>query len=240
MKKLITILPAVLISALIVSACASTKDKTQNKTQNTTEKKQEHSINQNEDSLETVTESEAGETDQRTEAQADDRSEQKTSAAEDSASSEATSDNIWFFESTDLSGNGFNSQDYFAKGNLTLVNVWATWCPPCRAELPDLGKLARDFAEQKVQFLGIATDVLEDDQEILDVANSLLADSAVEYPNIKINKQINEIMLQNQIQSIPTTILIDPEGNVIGDFIVGMRSYDDFSNLINSALNQTK
>ncbi|MGI6579982.1 MAG: TlpA family protein disulfide reductase [Saccharofermentanales bacterium] len=236
MKKITTIILAVLISALIVSACASAKDKTQNKTQNTTGKKQEHST----DSLETVTESEAGETDQHTEAQADDRSEQKTSAAEDSASSESTSDNIWFFESTDLAGNNFNSQDYFAKGNLTLVNVWATWCPPCRAELPDLGKLARDFAGQKVQFLGIATDVFEDDQEILDVANSLLADSAVEYPNIKINKQINEIMLQNQIQSIPTTILIDPEGNVIGDFIVGMRSYDDFSNLINSALDQAK
>ncbi|MGB4610123.1 MAG: redoxin domain-containing protein [Saccharofermentanales bacterium] len=240
MKKIITILLAVLISALIVSACASTKDKIQDKTQNSTEQKPEDSTNQNEDSLETITESEAGETDQHTEAPADDRSEQKSNAAEDSASSESTSDNIWFFESTDLAGNNFNSQDYFAKGNLTLVNVWATWCPPCRAELPDLGKLARDFAGQKVQFLGIATDVFEDDQEILDVANSLLSDSAVEYPNIKINKQINEIMLQNQIQSIPTTILFDAKGNLIGDFIVGMRSYDDFSNLIKSALNQAK
>jgi len=145
-------------------------------------------------------------------------------------------DNTWFFESIDFAGNRFNSQEYFANGKLTLVNIWATWCPPCKMELPDLGQLAKDFAEQKVQFLGIATDVIKNDEAALNIAKSLLSDSSAEYPNVIINEQIDSILFQNQIQSIPTTILFDASGNIIGDFIVGMRSYDEFSSLINSAL----
>ncbi|HHT25004.1 MAG TPA: TlpA family protein disulfide reductase [Clostridiaceae bacterium] len=236
MKKTITILLLLLFSILAFSACSAKKDEIKNTNPNATKEKQTiNIINQNPDALERNTVSEAGKTNQQLESSASDSSAQQTVAIENS---ESASDNIWFFESTDLAGNEFNSQEYFANGKLTLVNIWATWCPPCRIELPDLGKLAKDFAEQKVQFLGIATDVDKDNQKILDIAKSLLSDSAVEYPNVIFNEQTNNIMVQNQIQSLPTTILIDANGNVIGDFIAGMRNYDKFSNLIDSALDQ--
>ncbi|NLJ70434.1 MAG: TlpA family protein disulfide reductase [Clostridiaceae bacterium] len=230
MKKTLTILFSILILILVFSACTAKNNETKNKIQNTTK--------QNLNTIETVTESEAkdDQKNQQSESVNVDNTDQQTASTDDSANSEADSENVWFFKSIDFAGNELNSQEYFANGKLTLVNIWATWCPPCKMELPDLGQLAKDFAEQNVQFLGIATDVIENDQNVLDIAKSLLSDSGVEYPNVKFNEQTNNIMLQYQIQSIPTTVLIDAKGNVIGDLIIGIRNYDDFSNLINSAL----
>lgn len=234
MKKIIKILLSVLILVLIFSACSTERDETNNKSHN--EVKQnltEDPINQNSVNTNTDFEIEAEATNKLLKLDADNNSNLQTSSVENA---ESTSDNIWFFESTDFAGKAFNSQEFFADSKLTLVNVWATWCPPCRAELPDLGKLAKDFADQEVQFLGIATDVVEGEQDVPDIANNLLSDSGVEYLNVKYNVQTENIMLQNQIQSLPTTILLDENGDMIGDFIIGMRNYDEFSSLINSAL----
>ncbi|NLM19068.1 MAG: TlpA family protein disulfide reductase [Clostridiaceae bacterium] len=227
MKKTITILLSLLILALIFSACSEKQEEIKNIIHNATKQNRtEDIISKNKNLLKKNAEfkDEVETTNQ----QVDSTGDPKNSAL--------SFDNTWFFESIDFAGNRFNSQEYFANGKLTLVNIWATWCPPCKMELPDLGQLAKDFAEQKVQFLGIATDVIKNDEAALNIAKSLLSDSSAEYPNVIINEQIDSILFQNQIQSIPTTILFDASGNIIGDFIVGMRSYDEFSSLINSAL----
>ncbi|HHU54131.1 MAG TPA: TlpA family protein disulfide reductase [Clostridiaceae bacterium] len=231
MKKITILLLSVLFLVLVFSSCSAKVNEVKNKINNLTKQtsSEESEKVETSEELEKAEESEElGKTE----------SSENTEKPEYSEKSELTSDSIWFFESTDFTGNEFNSQTYFANSKLTFVNVWATWCPPCKAELPDLGKLANDFADQDVQFLGIASDVLEDDQNTLDIAKSLLADSAVDYPNVKFNEQINYITQQYRIQSIPTTILIDANGNVIGDLIIGMRSYEEFANLINSSLEQ--
>ena len=66
------------------------------------------------------------------------------------------------FTAQDLQGNGV-SQSIFADYDLTMINVWATYCPPCLQEMPDLGKLSEEYKDKGVQVLGIVSDVMDYD-----------------------------------------------------------------------------
>ena len=69
------------------------------------------------------------------------------------------------FSATDLDGNTVD-QSVLADYDLTMVNVWATFCGPCINEMPDLGELAQEYADKKVQIIGLVSDVLNTDGTI--------------------------------------------------------------------------
>jgi peroxiredoxin len=95
------------------------------------------------------------------------------------------------------------------KGKYLLVNFWATWCGPCKMEMPSLEALYQRFKTEKF--------------DILAISNDMFGETVVE-PYIKANNLSFTILLDKQLKvsyqfgvvSLPTTFLIDPQGNIIG------------------------
>lgn len=146
-------------------------------------------------------------------------------------------DNTWYFISSDLDGNEINSKDFFAKSELTLVNIWGTFCGPCKVELPDLGRIAREYADKDVQVLGITSDVPYDNENMIRLAQTILSESNVDYVNLTTNEDVANKILQT-IFAVPTTYLINSDGIPISDPVLGAQSYEYFANLIEKGLSE--
>ena len=107
----------------------------------------------------------------------------------------------------------------FAEKDLTVVNIWGTFCAPCIEEMPELEELNKKYGEQ-VQVLGIVGDVegLED-TEHLELAKTITEKAGVQFTNVVINDDFKDFM--SGIIGFPTTIFVDNAGNIVGDPIVG-------------------
>ena len=84
------------------------------------------------------------------------------------------------FETTDLNGNPVSSEELFAESEVTMVNLWGTWCGPCKRELPELAVMAKEFEAQGCRVIGICNDAYAEDK--LEKAKGLLQDAGAEYP----------------------------------------------------------
>lgn len=108
------------------------------------------------------------------------------------------------------------TQDVFADYDMTVVNVWATWCNPCISEMPELAQLDEALPEN-VNLISLCIDGSDDTaftQEILDYCG-------VKYPVLMPSDSLRTNVIQ-YISSVPTTFFIDKEGNVIGNPVVGV------------------
>jgi len=108
------------------------------------------------------------------------------------------------FTVTDIEGKQHSISDYLGK-NL-LVNIWATWCPPCRAEIPHFIELRKQVSEEDLAILAISTESNEDvkkfvDTEKINYTVAALGDSYLPSPFI-------------DVVYIPTTFFIDKKGNI--------------------------
>ena len=141
------------------------------------------------------------------------------------------------FKTTDLNGNEV-TQDIFRKASVTMVNIWATWCPPCRAELPDIGKLEKAYREKGCAVVAICSDVTDEDDSALEEAKEIIKDAECEFVVLKKNATLDAIY--NNIQAYPTTLFFDKDGNVIGNIIIGGRSEKDFATAFDELLTSVK
>ncbi len=123
------------------------------------------------------------------------------------------------FDGQCLNGEKIDSS-CFNDYKLTMINIWATWCGPCVAELPELQKLYANLPEG-VNLLGICTDG-EDEAEL---ARRMQDEIGVKYQNIAANKEMQEGFLAN-VQGFPTTIFVDGAGNIVGEPFIGVPSGD--------------
>ena len=144
-------------------------------------------------------------------------------------------ENKWFFFGTDLDGNEISSKELLAEADLTLVNIWATYCGPCKVELPDLALISENYADKNVKVLGIAADIAHGYPETIELAEEILKEAGVNYVNFTFNEEISEKVL-SEIYAVPTSLLIDSNANVIGEPLIGTKSYDEFSYYIDLAL----
>lgn len=101
------------------------------------------------------------------------------------------------------------SHDNFFYYDLTMVNVWATWCPPCVAEMPDLQKLYEMLPEN----MNLITICADADTEY-DLAKAILDDAGSTFDTAIVNGEINDVVL-SKIAAFPTSIFVDGEGVVI-------------------------
>ncbi len=136
-----------------------------------------------------------------------------------------------YFTTTDLYGNTV-TQEIFAQSDLTVVNVWATYCGPCINEMPYLGELAEEYDSSKVQIVGIPTDVYN--QEYLDYALSLVNETGADYTHLLMSEELYNWGL-TEIQYVPTTFFVNSEGEIL-DSVVGSMSKEDWKALIDEKL----
>src|SRR5215211_6110282 len=103
----------------------------------------------------------------------------------------------------DLRGRNLRLSDY--KGKVVLLNFWATWCPPCRAEMPDLVKMQHQYAKQGLQVIGV-TYPPETLREVQQFARRL----GVNYPIALGTKETKALF--DKGETLPLTVVIDRDG----------------------------
>ena len=130
------------------------------------------------------------------------------------------------FALKDLNGSTVRLRAY--RGKVVLINFWATWCPPCRAEMPDLVRLQREHAKQGLQIIGI-TYPPEDKTQVRRFARSL----KVNYPIILGTRQIRARFSSEEV--LPLTVVIDRNGKV-NDIISGILLPEEFDDKIKPLL----
>ena len=95
------------------------------------------------------------------------------------------------FETTDLDGNPVRSEELFAQHKVTMLNIWATWCDPCKRELRELGDINRRVQEKNGAIIGILSDA--DDAETIALGKELLAENGADYLNLTLPAALNEL-----------------------------------------------
>lgn len=106
---------------------------------------------------------------------------------------------------TDLDGNQVKISDY--RGKWVVVNYWATWCPPCREEMPELQAFHDNHKDSDGVVLGLNTETLS-----VDKIKTFLDDYFVTYPNF-ITGPVSDTEL-GRVPGLPTTFLVSPQGTV--------------------------
>ena len=107
------------------------------------------------------------------------------------------------------------------RGQWVLLNVWATWCRPCVAEMPDLVAFAETMADRPLTVLGISTDYFtDDDTTAIRKVTEFLHRYSVPYPNLVFIGDMDALTERLQLSgAIPTTILFDPQGKPAQQYV---------------------
>jgi peroxiredoxin len=130
------------------------------------------------------------------------------------------------FELKDVNGRTVRLGDY--QGKVVLINFWATWCPPCRAEMPDLVRLQREHAKEGLQIIGI-TYPPEQKDRVRRFARSL----KVNYPIILGTRELKARFSSDE--TLPLTVVIDRDGKV-SEIISGILLREEFDEKIKPLL----
>jgi len=115
-----------------------------------------------------------------------------------------------------IDGTTVKLSDY--RGKIVILNFWASWCPPCRKELPDFAAFHRENREKGVAVVGIAVD------EAVPAIKKLVAESGVGYPVVLGDRKLQADY--GGIRAVPTTFVIDKAGTIVKKHL-GMMSKAD-------------
>lgn len=135
-----------------------------------------------------------------------------------------------------LDGNVIKSEEFYKEKPLTLVNVWGTFCGPCKEEMPDLAKLYDEYKD-KMNFLGVVVDTNVSMDTNVGEAQQIIKDSGVNYKNIMPNPTTEDTLVN--ITAMPTTFFVNSEGKVLGGF-VGKADKDSLKATIDKILEENK
>lgn len=168
----------------------------------------------------------------------DSKAENNSKAENDS---ETATISAFDFTLTDQYGNEHTLSDY--KGKVVFINFWATWCPPCKKELPDIEELYKEYNlnQDEVVFLGIVNpsskEYPNNQDEGIDSIHAFLNEGGYTFPTLF--DKTGEVFKNYNIQAFPTTFMIDKEGNIVG-YVPGMMTKDIMVNVINQTLKATE
>ena len=125
------------------------------------------------------------------------------------------------FEGKDLDGNAVKSDELFSGNAVTVVNFWFTTCNPCVGELAELDALNEELAEKGGSLIGVNTFTLDGDEAAISEAKDVLAKKGATYQNVYFDSDGEAGKFTANIFAYPTTYVIDRNGNIVGEPIVG-------------------
>ncbi len=137
------------------------------------------------------------------------------------------------FELEDQFGQVHRLSDY--KGKTVFLNFWATWCPPCRAEMPDIQRLYEEYGtegDEALIVLGVAGPDMGNEKSQEEIG-AFLEENGYTYPVVM--DTTGELFETYGIYAFPTTFMIDREGNVFG-YASGQLSYDMMQDIITQTM----
>lgn len=142
------------------------------------------------------------------------------------------------FETKDIDGNTF-TEKIFEDAELTMVNVFATWCTPCVQEMPDLQKLSEQMADKGVKVVGVVMDTVDDNgavsEEGIEKAKVLQQRTGVTYTQLIPDSGYMNGRLSN-IQSFPETFFVDKDGNIVGKTYGGSAGLEEWTEVVEKEL----
>ncbi|NCE64342.1 TlpA family protein disulfide reductase [Pseudoflavonifractor sp. 524-17] len=143
------------------------------------------------------------------------------------------------FSATDLEGNPVD-QSILSGCDLTMVNVWGTFCPPCKEEMPYLAELHEEYAGRGFQIVGLVSDVLNQDgsinQDQVASAREIAQATGADYLHLLPSEDL--FFLLSQVYALPSTFFVDSEGNQIGSLHLGMKTKEQWAALIEEMLEE--
>ena len=125
------------------------------------------------------------------------------------------------FEGKDLDGNPVKSDELFSANAVTVVNFWFTTCNPCVGELSELDALNKELAKKGGALIGVNTFTLDGDETAISEAKDVLAKKGVTYQNVYFDSDGEAGKFTTNIFAYPTTYVVDRNGNIVGEPIVG-------------------
>jgi len=132
------------------------------------------------------------------------------------------------FTLQNLEGEEVSLSDY--EGNVLIIDFWATWCPPCKMEIPHFNELFTEYNERGLEVLGISLD-----RGGMDVVTKFMEDTEINYTvlmgNNSLSNDYQEFVKPDERNAIPFTFVVDREGN-IAEVMVGYKPKADFEKAI--------
>ncbi len=159
-------------------------------------------------------------------------------AAEAGMTSDADAMKFPSFEGQDLDGHAVDSRTLFSGNTVTVVNFWFTTCKPCVGELPDLEALHQELAKKGGAVIGINAFTLDGSAQDTNEAKSVLEQQGVSYQNIWFASDSDAGSFTAGLYAFPTTYVVDRNGNIVGDPIVGAISSDEQMEKLNALIDQ--
>lgn len=143
------------------------------------------------------------------------------------------------FAGKDLDGNEVD-ETLFSKNAVTVLNFWFTGCKPCVAELSKLNDLNEEIKSMGGEVVGINTETFDDNEAAITEAKKILKKQGAAYRNISIASDSDAGKYASTIMAFPTTILVDRNGNIVGEPMLGgidnKENYDSLMKQIQSVI----
>lgn len=136
------------------------------------------------------------------------------------------------FSGQDLDGNSVDDS-LFSGNAVTVVNFWFTGCKPCVAELSALNDLNEALKEMGGEVVGINTETFDGNEDAIKEAKEILESQGADYRNLSISSDSDAGKYASEIMAFPTTILVDRNGNIVGDpMLGGIDNTDNYNSLM--------
>jgi cytochrome c-type biogenesis protein len=134
------------------------------------------------------------------------------------------------FSWVDSDGNVRSLSDF--RGKVVMVNFWGTWCPPCRAELPDLVRVQDDFADNGLVVIGVSLERAAEAQ-VPSILNEFASANDLRYPLVwaQRDNMIELVTAYGGVEAVPTTFIVDANGRIVNT-LVGMQSEEQFRSVV--------
>ena len=137
------------------------------------------------------------------------------------------------FDLTDIEGEAIAKGDF--KGKVLIVDVWGTWCPPCRAEIPSFVALVDKFKEAGLEIVGLNSERTKDDEKALELVKDFHKENKMNYRCALAKRETIEQI--PDMEGFPTTLFFDRTGNVRVK-IVGAHPYDTLEAVVQYLLDE--